>query len=75
MIYENVRKICDNFYFMDAVRRFLLQSFKQDTKFKHKKTRRLEKSSGPHARFKSYSTLGSLRLSCQTQYLVSLFVI
>lgn len=37
MIYEHVCKICDQFYFVDVVRRFVLKFIKHDTKFKHKK--------------------------------------
>jgi len=56
MIYENVRKICDHFYFVHAVRRFVLKYIKHDRKLKHEKHDVLRKAAG--LRFKSYSTCG-----------------
>jgi hypothetical protein len=56
MIYEHVRKICDHFYFVLVVRRFVLKCTKHDRKFKHKKHDVLKTAAG--LGFKSYSTSG-----------------
>ena len=74
MIHGHVRKICDRIYFVDAHRRFVLKCIRNETKLKYKKD--VSKTAVCLVLgLRVTQPLGWLCPSCQTQYIVTIFVI